>query len=564
MVRHLTSGAVLALAACATASGPAVVTPVTPLKPAEEVTRASLLALNAICGAEGPRADLQSPDIKLVEGMGTGGFKVDSDVKEAQDWFDYGLALSHAFYHEDAKRAMMRAVKADPSCSLCAWGEAWTLGPTLNYGINEQDRVAALAAAERAKALAKPGDETAKALAGAIIARYQNSETSTEPAFGAAMQAIAEAHPGDTELAVLATHSLLIPFRAGDDRGLEPALAILERVLKEKPDDTGAIHYYIHGTEFDGRAEDALPYADRLGELAPAASHLVHMPAHTFFRAGRYHDAAVVNASAIGADKAWLDEGGEAGFPGEASARMSRDLPPYYAHNLAFGLAGALMSGDAELALKYASHAEAAWPEDAPAKTRAYPVPRTWVALARYAPEKALAVPEIEGDARFAIYRAYARGEAMLLKGDAAGARGEVKALKQVKGAGGRPELTIARSVLEGRIAMAQGRAAQAARLFDDAARVQEARLSDYWDPPSWWYPVRRSVAAAYLKAGDFARAEAEADRSLGAWKHDPLALWVKGQAQIGAGKTAEGDATLADARRLWRGDFDSITADAI
>jgi hypothetical protein len=31
-----------------------------------------------------------------------------------------------------------------------------------------------------------------------------------------------------------------------------------------------------------------------------------------------------------------------------------------------------------------------------------------------------------------------------------------------------------------------------------------------------------------------------------------------------GAGKAGEGEATLAEARRLWRGDFTSITADAI
>jgi hypothetical protein len=140
MIRRLAGGAVLALAACATASAPAVVTPV--LAPSTEVTKESLLALNAVCGAEGARVELEAPDIKFVEGMGTGGFKVDSESKAAQDWFNYGLALSHAFYHEDAKRAMKKAVEAAPYCSLCAWGEAWALGPTLNYGLQEPMRPA--------------------------------------------------------------------------------------------------------------------------------------------------------------------------------------------------------------------------------------------------------------------------------------------------------------------------------------------------------------------------------------------------------------------------------------
>jgi len=576
MLKRLASGAMLALAACATATS-SVVTPIATLAPSADVTPESLLALNSMCLADDSVGKTFTKDLKLASGMGTGGFKVDSSSKEAQDWFNYGLALSHAFYHADAKAAMKRSVKADPNCSLCAWGEAWALGPTLNYGIDEKSREEALVAAKRAQALAKPGDAKAKRLADAIVARYASpkaattgknylggpraGEGATEPAFGGAMAKIAADYPEDVELSVLTAHALLMPVRGDDIRGLKPALAILEKVLKDHPDDTGAIHYYIHATEFDGRAEDALAYADKLGKLAPSASHLIHMPAHTFFHAGRYHDAAVVNALAIDADTDWLKAGGDPAPPMAPEAKM----PMYYSHNLAFGLAGALMSGDAQLALKYAEHAERFYDRpEISAAMRAYPVPRTYVALARYAPDKALVIAENKTDPRYLIYRAYARGEAFLQKGDVASARSEVKALSQIKGAGGTPELIIARGVLEGRIAMAEGNPKKAARLFDNAARVQEARLADTWDPPNWWYPVRRSVAAAYLKAGDFSRAEAEATKSLKAWKHDPLALWVLGRAQVGAGHLGQGEATLGEAKELWLGDFDSITEDAI
>jgi tetratricopeptide (TPR) repeat protein len=125
-------------------------------------------------------------------------------------------------------------------------------------------------------------------------------------------------------------------------------------------------------------------------------------------------------------------------------------------------------------------------------------------------------------------------------------------------------EVTIAQRVLEARIAMAEGDIKKATKLFDRAAKLQEKELNDWMDPPAWWYPVRRSVAAAHLRAGDFAKAEAEAKKSLAVWKHDPLALWVLGKAQIGAGRASEGEATLAEARKIWRGDFASITMDAI
>jgi tetratricopeptide (TPR) repeat protein len=607
MLKRLVGASALVLAACATTSAPA--RPVATLQPAAMSVEETLKALNAMCSAEATATP--GPALEIKPGMGSGGFKADTTVAEAQAWFDYGLQLSHAFYHADAVVAMKRATAADPTCATCAWGEAWAEGPTLNYGVDDRQRLVALAAAERAKGLVKPGDAKTARLVDALLARYADpkaagadksylgspkaGEGSTDAAFGAAMQAIAADYPDELELSVLATHAMLIPVRGDDLSKLKPALEILERVLKAQPDDTGAIHYYIHATEFDGRPEDAIAYADRLGELAPAASHLVHMPAHTFFHAGRYMDAAVVNAEAIEADMAWVREGGDPSVPksllpaetgeakGEADAKAGArpgrssaavsvagaaspkaPLPMYYAHNLAFGLAGALMAGDAELALKYASHAELVY-EGRPSRQRSYPLAASYVALARYAPDEALAIPAPGPDeAPLAVYRAYARGEALLTRGDVAGALAEARAISKVKDARKEPEARIARLVLEGRAAMAQGQPRKAAGLFARAAKIQEAELADSWDPPAWWYPVRRSAAAAWLEAGDFARAEAEATASLAAWKHDPLALWTRGQAEAGLGKTAESQATLAEARRLWRGDFAGVTAGAI
>lgn len=565
--------AMTTLAACAT--GAAIVTPVTNLAPAAEASIETQLATAALCSAEALGLPAATPNLKLADGMGTGGFKVDTASTEAQAWFNYGLALSHAFYHQDAKAAMKRAAEIDPACSMCAWGYAWALGPTLNYGINEEERKTALAEAERALSLAKSDDALARRLAEAMVARYADpaaavgeepnrlggpkaGEGETEPAFGQALAKIAADYPDEPEFAVLAAHSLMMPVRGDDESGLKPALALLEGVLAKRPGDTGAIHYYIHGTEFDDRAEDAIPYAEQLGALAPAASHLVHMPAHTFFRAGRYHEAAVVNAKAIEADTEWLAQGGDPRPPMLAGFR----LPMYYAHNLSFGLAGALMSGDGALALRYAEHATRAYPAGDPAQ-RFDPTARTYVALAIYAPDAMLALAPVRADdPEFRAYRAYARGEALLRKGDAAGARRELEALR--KETEGEAEQQVAVAVLEGRLAMAEGNMRAAIATFANGTRIQEAELGGYMDPPVWWYPVRRSLAAAHLKAGDYAKAEAEAAASLKAWKHDPLALWVLGRAQYGLGRAKEAAASLSQARKLWRGDFDSITAEAI
>src|SRR5439155_770101 len=79
----------------------------------------------------------------------------------------------------------------------------------------------------------------------------------------------------------------------------------------------------------------------------------------------------------------------------------------YYLHNYTFGLAGALMAGDGRLAVKYADHAEVAFPAgfngaialpagltraEKPADRRATAQARSLVALGRYAPARALAL----------------------------------------------------------------------------------------------------------------------------------------------------------------------------
>ena len=89
----------------------------------------------------------------MVPGVGTGGFAIATSKPEAQAWFDYGMKLAHAFYHDDAKAAFKRARTIDPACAMCAWGEAWAAGPTLNFDIDTDEAKAAAALAGQARAL---------------------------------------------------------------------------------------------------------------------------------------------------------------------------------------------------------------------------------------------------------------------------------------------------------------------------------------------------------------------------------------------------------------------------
>lgn len=513
----------------------------------------TVLGIGFICGAEDtPGAAGGSATGVMRAGFGNARIAVDGATPEAEAWFNQAMNQYHAFAHDESKAAFARAAAADPTCSLCASGVALSLGATLNTGMTPADRAAALAEAQRAVRLARPGDARARALAEALTVRYAETEPKggREMAFAAALEPYLKAAPDDDMIANLAAHAMLIPARQENYAGVEPAIALIEGVLAKKPDDTAAIHYYIHATEFAGRAPRALAYAERLADLAPGSGHLVHMGTHTLMRVGDYDEVALRNARALK-----VDVETQPLLPTSGSLAQR-----YYLHNYLFGLGGALMAGDDALALKYADHAEKAFPADAPERSRVISRARSLVALARYAPERALAVPAGKDDPRaLAIYRHYARGEAYAARRNVRAIRREAAAIAALAKAGplndyGREmEIAeIAEQVLLGRAEMAAGRPDAAAPHFQRAAAAQEKAypVIRFFDPPPWWYPVRRSLAAAHLKAGRLDDAAREARASLVEWPHDGLALRILAEADR-AGAAAHRDA----ARRAYRGD---------
>src|ERR1700745_2428576 len=90
--------------------------------------------------------------------------------------------------------------------------------------------------------------------------------------------------------------------------GTEEILAILEKALAKDPQHHGANHYYIHSVEASPNPGKAVPAAERLPGMMPAAGHLEHMPAHIMQRVGRYEDAAEANRKGAAAELAYLKE----------------------------------------------------------------------------------------------------------------------------------------------------------------------------------------------------------------------------------------------------------------
>ncbi len=480
-------------------------------------------------------SDMTAPKAaQLLDGYGTGGFAITTRNPQAQAFFNNGMQLAHAFAHKAAITAMQQAVRLDPECAMCVWGDAWASGPTINYGTDEKTTAELLDKANKAAALAAgKGTERERALIEALQLRYRNGggEKPGDLAFAKAMAALADRYPHDNEIAVLAAHAWMIaPPDEGQENRLNAKLAIplLERVLRRRPNDTAAAHFYIHATEWAGTPGRAEAYADRLATLAPKASHLVHMPSHTFYWVGRYQDAADTNMRAV-----------EIGI--EQAKALAVPPPdgvwglPYHMHNVTFGVGGAMMSGDAKTGLALGRPLV----ERAQSADKAPPFLQLmsaagYLALSKFAPPaEVLALPKPKLPFLVAMWH-YARGEAQARRGNLAGVRVEAAAIRGEPGEAESDEgwartqqmTLIARSVLSGRAAMMAKRYGEAAADFRQAAELQEdPDFSDVADPPAWYYPVRRDLASALLAGGQRAEARREAEATIAYRPKDPGAL---------------------------------------
>ena len=306
------------------------------------------------------------------------------------------------------------------------------------------------------------------------------------------------------------------------------AQRLLERVLARNPDHSGAIHYYIHLTDWIDRQELAVPYAERLGRIAPAASHLVHMPSHTFYGVGRYRDAAAVNVAAIAADRAFVQRVRPA-----ASDYRCRPARPQHA------LRDRKRAGAGRR--RHRARRVAPVSRDLSAGERRRRARGCW---ARRPVTRAACTTTVADGARAARARPmrstrrmrhYARGEALARRGDAAGGarrgggdRGAARGPAMRRRSGG----AAARSPRSSSVCWRAGRRcwpAIRARPQPPIARRWSAQLAaDFGsDPPLFWYSVRRSLAAAMLAAGDARSARAQLYASLRHWPNDPLALYA-------------------------------------
>lgn len=507
---------------------------------------------------------------RLRDDLGTLSYPVTTRAPEAQRWFDQGLRLAFAFNHAEAARAFRAAQKADPACALCYWGEAYVLGPNINYPMMPDAVALAFAAVAQALALKERASERERALIDALARRYAPEPAADRKALDAAyadaMAGVAERFPDDDTVQVLFADALmnLQPWdywqadkKTPKGRTAEQ-LAALERVLARNPDHPGAIHLYIHTVEATTSPERAEAYADRLGALAPGAGHLVHMPAHIYYRVGRYLDSLKANVAAAKADEAFFAEN-------PASGGIYRY--GYYPHNVHFVLASAQMAGDGANAVAAAEKLGTVMSDEVAREVGWVEAIKTapYFAHAQFSPpETVLALAEPEAGFPFiqASWR-YARALAQVRAGRLDAAAEETQRLREIAatadflrleawGVPAKEVLAIAGFVAEGRAARARGDHAAALAAFRDAVKLQDGL--PYMEPPYWYYPVRQSLAATLLEAGEVEAAVREFQASLVDAPNNAYALYGLMTAQEKLGDAAGASATRARFEQAWAG----------
>jgi tetratricopeptide (TPR) repeat protein len=258
--------------------------------------------------------DFDQPIRLYTVGLGTFTRPISSNNPEAQAYFNQGFQLMYAFARAEAGRSFREAEKRDPNCAICYWGEAWVWGPYVSEGRTPEHESRAYSAIQKAVALAAAhASPEEQAFINAMQLRYTGKfeaerQTAADHAYAQAMARVAKSYPDDLDAATLYAEALflLLP-RPGafdiKDPQVSQVLSVLEAALKRDIRHPGACHLYVHTTELTSEPQRALACVEYLGNAVPYASHLNHMPAHTWTRVGRWGDAVRASLQAWQSDQ---------------------------------------------------------------------------------------------------------------------------------------------------------------------------------------------------------------------------------------------------------------------
>ena len=469
-------------------------------------------------------------------GLGPFSRTITTDSNETQAFFNQGIQLMYSFTLMDAARSFREAQLRDPDCAMCYFGEAWAWGPYMNGPMGVGALPRAQAAIEKALELAPDhASRIERELIDAMAVRYvgrtdRTPQLAVDTVYSDAMARVYYANKADLDVGYLFAESLMLlePRRGNWDlerREIQRIHQALEEILAKDIRHPGSCHLYIHATESTTQPGKAEACADFLGGSIPGASHINHMPSHTYNEVGRWGDGVRANQRAWHSDQA---------------AEYGEGFAIYTSHNLHMLLFAASNDGQGAVAIQAgADYATAT------GGAQYYEV-LTRVRFGRFEDILAMESDDTENPI-FKAFWDFGRGYAHLRAGHVDVARGYLEAIEE--GRGSAPEaaqfrghtasdlLGIVGGILDGEILREVGRTAEAIESFERAVVIEDGLRYDEPEPLN--FSVRDWLGAILLEVDRPAQAEAVyraalEDHPLNGWSLFGLEQALRAQGKVG------------------------------
>ena len=502
-----------------------------------------LLALQEQHAAAGapPPARYVEPIQLFTVGLGPYTKPISTKVPDAQAYFNQGMQMMFAFAKTEAVRSFRMSWTKDPNCAICYWGEAWAWGSYLNGPMNATEAPHAWAAVQKAIRLKDTATPSERAYIDALSVRYvekfeAGKRVDQDRAYAEAMRKLSEQYPDDLDAVTLYGDALFLleprrGSRDADSPNIKRLFGVLEQVLAKDIHHPGACHLYVHATEATNVPGKAEACAEFLGNSIPGASHINHMPSHTFNRIGRWGDAVRANIDAWHSDQ---------------KAAIGQGFAIYPEHNLHMLLFAASFDGQGAVATQAAKD-YAKLTQDT-----GYQV-LTLLRFGRF-DEIAAVTKRPNGDAAGGFWD-FAQGYAKLRLNNLEGAKQDLeKQSKTASSSNGQFRSNSAKTllgllagVLEGEVLRQEGNLKDALTAFERAAKFEDQIVYD--EPEPLPFAARHWLGAAYLEAKRPADAERAYKEELEKHPHNGWSLIGLKEALSAQGKpTADVDKDLAQA----------------
>jgi tetratricopeptide (TPR) repeat protein len=471
-------------------------------------------------------------------GLGTFTRPISSSNKEAQAFFDQGFQMMYAFAKPEAIRSFREAWKRDPNCAICYWGEAWAWGSYLNAPMSADEAPHAYAAIQKALPLKNKAPAGERAFIDAMTVRYvekfdPEKRVDQDKAYAEAMGRVADAYPDDLDAATLHADALfLLEPRRGTRDYKSPSVQrlhrVLERILTKDVNHPGACHLYVHATESTVVPERAAACAEFLGKSIPGASHINHMPSHTWNEVGRWGDSVRANLEAWHSDQ---------------KAAIGEGFAIYPSHNLHMLLYAASMDGQGAIAMQ-------AGKDYAKLTGDSFYQVLTMIRFGRF--DEVLEVKNRPKDDILGGLWDFAQGYAQLKAGNPDFARVYLERVRKTADTSkavfrfhpAKDLLGAVAGILEGEILWNGGDLPGAIAAFERASTVEDGLAYD--EPEALPFAARHWLGAALLEAKRYVDAERVYREELDDHPHNGWSLIGLQKALAGRGVTsAEVDADL-------------------